>query len=347
MLCRRAERFDEARELLVEAARTWKTSDPSRYASAVAELANVLLRTGQLDEAETLYRTALPVFEARGDQAHVANARSALGQVAYVQGQRRAAAAALRAAIASLEGAGQARYRAVMLANLGSVCIDLGEGAEAASLLAQAERLHAHHERPASAQRVRAALATLRFLRGDLDGAREALDELLPSLGLGARTVSFHLTRAWLAQLDGASPTPWLTPLLDRLKGHQERAEVLCAAAHLSLMRGELPAALDAWERVELLATTDELRAELHTGRAGVALAQGEPAEADEQLARAEALTSPDTPVVMRARRLGLRSRIAAEQGERYVVTESMAGLDALVERLGEVGRSPLRGLVR
>jgi tetratricopeptide (TPR) repeat protein len=121
--------FPQADEALEEA---WAIGDRFGLGDRAAMLGNrglACFMQGKLEEAESLSRAAMAVYEKDGDQQSVALVRFYLARIFVAQGRHAEAEAASRAAAGTADGI--PAYRAAILATVAEVLLATGRAAEA------------------------------------------------------------------------------------------------------------------------------------------------------------------------------------------------------------------------
>lgn len=209
--------WNQAVALAERARQTWeRIGDRARASEAAVNIADVLSEQGRNAEAEPLLRGALRVRRAANSVLRTAEAASLLGRLAAREGRFEEGRELLEEARALYEGRDE--HVEVLTTDTRLVeCLVLeGRSSEALALAASAL------ERAVPMQGVSVQVATLHRLRswglmeaGDLEGAREALEESLavarkPGANLGMRSADYEaaLTLHARARLEQLAGTP-------------------------------------------------------------------------------------------------------------------------------------------
>ena len=140
-----------------------------------ANIAEVYVNQGRLEEAERLLHSSLRLSRAAGWESHRAFEIVELGRIAAARGDTAGAISLLEEASALLGGVGEARHAAQALLHLAFVYADTGRVDEAEEILAAVgPHIGQSHRGPMGVMFDRVG-ATVFAQRGDDDGAKEVM----------------------------------------------------------------------------------------------------------------------------------------------------------------------------
>ncbi len=261
-------------------------------ASALDGAARLALTRGEPLEAEALARRALATFEACHDPGGQAQALSLLAvAVLHARSDRVTAQQACQRALALATQARHVPAQRSALLNLIKVHTDQGDADAAQALIEQGRTLALGFEHPVAEQAFAQAAYFVRYLRGDVEGAEVAAQQLL---ALARRIGERHVLLASLVMvLDLDLVTGQLDRAGERLREGQALIDGGLSRAATSLeakrawwlwLRGEWDAAERCVSDIEPVLTMFESQATLAWVGAAVALARGDVERAGQRL---------------------------------------------------------------
>jgi len=258
-------RYEEALSALQEAFQLLASvEEPRQRAMITANLANVLLNTGDLDQARTFYRAALDIAETIGDSEMRAEISGNYAQLLYTLGNYEEAEVLYLNALEIFEKSGNQRSVAIAQANLAALLQQQGQLDRAQELF---ERAH-HVFNMIGDVRGRASLlhnlASLKQSRGDSEEALALLQESLHlKRQLGDRSGSaFSLAAIGHNLISSGRVAEGLEALYQSAKIQEEvgdrlgLAQTLSALGAYTAQYGDAPAAENMLERALAMAVS-------------------------------------------------------------------------------------------
>ncbi len=227
----------------------------------MGNLAYCLIQQGRLEEAERIYRDLVPLLLRVGDTPRAAISLVNLGVVLRNDGRAAAARETYEEALLYITDDGG---RATLKANLASLHADAGELDPAIDLISEAVDTFRRLEQTYLLVTCLINVARLKMGRGDLDSAKENIDEAVAVVEvrdlsqLGATVYSVramfhaHTGNAELATADLA------TAVAGYGDGNLEQVSLLALRGDVNLLLGNLDAARCALEEAVTLADTSK-----------------------------------------------------------------------------------------
>ena len=245
----------------------WLPDEPRAAALRAVTMSNhaaQLFERGRLGEARTAFEDAVALHRAQGNRHGEGVVLGNLAELMHLQGERAAAHAAFEAAVQALRDAGSTQQEAVTLGNLAGLLQSEGDLDAAATQLGRARELLAQGGSRRNEAVVLAQLGGVHASRGEPQRARDLLEQAL----------AMH--RAAGDRRHEGETLGRLGVVLAAMHRHDEALQHVRDGGRLLRESGD-PLGL----------------AQLMCAQARVALAAGDPAQADAALKEAAALAQP------------------------------------------------------